>query len=115
MVDNNEKGHLDAGKCLLEFIKCVVCYDHIVPPAHGCKVGHFTCEECRKKGIKTCPTCKGNIQELEVITRLLNQDSFELPCKFAADGCSKNLVPSELPRHVQKCHKRCVNRNLNNQ
>src|SRR3954468_8344990 len=82
------KVYEEAGRGLLEYIKCIVCGEHSDSSAFVCENGHFTCSICQAKIlVPNCQVCKQHVTVRKCFARLLKNSTYKLPCRNAKSGC----------------------------
>ena len=85
-------------------IECPVCLQ--IPretPIFQCDNGHIICKDCKPR-LELCPQCRtfvGNSRNL-IAERIVSKIKHK--CKFAEDGCDKEVLFEGLQDHEKRCN-----------
>ncbi|VDD83467.1 unnamed protein product [Mesocestoides corti] len=90
---------------LVSLFECPVCMDFALPPILQCQSGHIVCTSCRKK-LTSCPTCRGNLENIRNLAMEKLAASILFPCKYALTGCTKTFHYSAKAEHESVCEHR---------
>ncbi|KAL5964766.1 E3 ubiquitin-protein ligase sina, partial [Taenia solium] len=90
---------------LVSLFECPVCMDFALPPILQCQSGHIVCASCRTK-LSSCPTCRGNLENIRNLAMEKLAASILFPCKYALTGCTETFHYTVKAEHESVCEHR---------
>ncbi|CDS42403.1 e3 ubiquitin protein ligase siah1 [Echinococcus multilocularis] len=90
---------------LVSLFECPVCMDFALPPILQCQSGHIVCASCRSK-LSSCPTCRGNLENIRNLAMEKLAASILFPCKYALTGCAETFHYTVKAEHESVCEHR---------
>ncbi|TGZ67463.1 hypothetical protein CRM22_004772 [Opisthorchis felineus] len=87
---------------LASLFECPVCMDYALPPILQCQSGHIVCASCRSK-LSSCPTCRGNLDNIRNLAMEKLASSVLFPCKFSTSGCPETFHYTSKAEHESVC------------
>ncbi|VDK23560.1 unnamed protein product [Taenia asiatica] len=90
---------------LVSLFECPVCMDFALPPILQCQSGHIVCASCRAK-LSSCPTCRGNLENIRNLAMEKLAASILFPCKYALTGCTETFHYTVKAEHESVCEHR---------
>ncbi len=90
---------------VLQQLECPVCMELILPPVNQCSAGHLLCTDCKEQlqTPRTCPECRGALDNGRNLALERLAANFKLPCAHADKGCDTLVLYTQLQEHIRSC------------
>uniref|UniRef100_A0A8C4QSN3 E3 ubiquitin-protein ligase n=1 Tax=Eptatretus burgeri TaxID=7764 RepID=A0A8C4QSN3_EPTBU len=89
-------------KQLLNFFRCSLCPEYLLPPIIKCMYGHMVCITCRSKFTR-CAICWGPMSGDRNLSREKLAEVVRFPCRYAFSGCQMRMLYTDKPDHEDLC------------